>query len=85
MPRFSIPRPSYTFPTGKPIPLVVTQVVGMVAFLLAARWMLVNGRLGWDSTLVLMATVVVFGVIDHGLLRFYERRGKALRAGRDSP
>lgn len=47
-------------------------VVGVGAFIgLAVRWSWVYGRLGWDGVLVLTATVVIFGVIDYGLLRFY--------------
>lgn len=85
MPRIPIPRSSYTFPKGKPVLLSVIHVMGVVAFIgLAVRWSWVRGRLGWDGFLVLTATVVVFGVIDYGLLRFYERRGRALRAERDS-
>ena len=80
MPRIPIPTSSYTFPKGKPVLLFVMQVVGVVAFIgLAVRWSWVHGRLGWDGALVLTVTVVLFGVIDHGLLRFYERRGRALR------
>ena len=81
MPRIPIPTSSYTFPKGKPVLLSVIHVVGVVAFIgLAVRWSLVHGRLGWDGLLVLTATVVLFGVIDYGLLRFYKRRGRALRA-----
>ena len=85
MPRIPVPTSSYTFPKGKPVLLFVMPVVGVLAFIgLAVRWSWVHGRLGWDGFLVLTATVVLFGVIDYGLLRFYERRGRAPRTERGS-
>jgi hypothetical protein len=85
VPRIPIPPSNYTFPKGKPILLVVLPVLGVVAFIgLAVRWSWVHGSLGWNGVLVLAASVVLFGAIDYGLLRFYERQGRALRTERDS-
>jgi hypothetical protein len=86
MPRIPIPTSTYTFPNGKPILLLVTPVLFVVAFLaLAVRWVWIHGHLGWDGVSLLVAMVVAFGVVDHGLLRFYERQGRAHRAERNLP
>ncbi|HKV77182.1 MAG TPA: hypothetical protein VJP02_03540 [Candidatus Sulfotelmatobacter sp.] len=80
MPRIPIPTSTYTYPRGKPMLLIVLPVLGVMAFIgLTVRWTWVHGRLGWDGVLALAATVVVFAVIDYALLRYYERRGRALR------
>jgi hypothetical protein len=86
MPRIPIPASTYTFPKGKPIPLVLMPVVFVASFLgLAVRWISVHGSFGWNGVLLLVATVVAFGFIDYRLLRFYERRGRALRVERHIP
>jgi hypothetical protein len=86
MARIPIPESRYTFPKGKPILLVWMPVVFVTSFLgLAARWIWVHGSFGWNGVLLLVATVVVFGFVDYGLLRFYERRGRALRGERHIP
>jgi hypothetical protein len=84
MPRLPIPTSTYKFPKGKPILLIVTPFVFVVVFLVfAVGWIWVRGRFGWNGVLLLVAMVVVFGAIDYGLLRFYERRGRALRIERN--
>jgi hypothetical protein len=83
MPGIPIPSSTYTFPKGEPIPLRLAHLVFVVFFIgLAVRWVWVHGNLGWNGVLLLVATAVVCGFIDYGLLRFYERTGRAVRVER---
>jgi hypothetical protein len=84
MPRVPIPASSYTFPKGKPISLILLPVLGVMTFLaLAVRWILAHGSFGWEGVILLVGVVVVFGFVDYQLLRFYEKRGRAIRLRRD--
>ena len=51
----------------------------------AVRWIWVHGSFGWNGVLLLVATLAIFGFVDYRLLRFYERRGTALRVERHIP
>ena len=84
--RSTAPKSRYTFPKGKPIPLVLTEIVFVASFSgLAVRWIWVHGSFGGNGVHLLVATVVVFGFVDYRLLRFYEQRGRALRVERYVP
>lgn len=85
MPRLSIPMSGYSFPRGKPIPVVVMPFIGVAAFIgLAVRWSWSHGHIGWDGVLVLTAPVVTFGILDYRLLRFYEGRGRPVQTERST-
>ena len=62
-----------------------SQTESSVTSVRAVRWIWVHGGFGWNGVLLLVATVAIFGFVDYRLLRFYERRGRALRVERHVP
>ncbi len=62
-----------------------SQTESSVTSVRAVRWIWVHGSFGWNGVLLLVATLAIFGFVDYRLLRFYERRGTALRVERHIP
>jgi len=57
--------------------MLVVFVAAFLGYDVRLTW--VQGRIGRNGVLSLVAMVVAFGLVDYGLLRFYERRGIAIR------
>lgn len=86
MPGVPRPEPTHTYPKGKPIPLLLVQILFAVFFLgFGVGWASVHGSLGWKGIAFLVANLVVFGCVDDLLLRYYESKGRAVRVGRSVP
>lgn len=86
MPGVPRPEPTHTYPKGKPIPVLLTQILFAVFFLgFGVAWTSVHGSLGWKGAMFLVAVVIVFGCLDYLLLRYYEKKGRAVRAGNSAP